>query len=110
MMDDALEDGDGFDEIVRVGARQTSDEEFVEAGGKIARGNKTGPGSPVTGPPIQKLEYCRWSDHLSPYELCDVIRKAQADDRSAKDRFYKCFNKKLRKVAGAAKYGGPPFD
>ena len=51
MMDD-LEDGDGFDEIVRVGTRQTPDEEFVAADGKLPRVNKTGPGSPVKGPPI----------------------------------------------------------
>src|SRR5262245_55319054 len=105
------EDGDLFDEIAGFSARQTLDEEFVAAGGTLSRYKTTGPGSPVKGTPIPKLEDQQWWGdryHLSRDEERELIRKAKAGDPSAKDRFYKCFNKKLIKVAGNAKYGGPP--
>src|SRR5262245_47689286 len=108
-MDD-LEDGDSFDEIAKVGARQTLDEEFVAAGGKLPRVNRTGAGSPVKGPPIRKLDDEYWSDHLSPDERRDVIRKAKSGEPAARDRLYRCFHKSLKKIAGNTKYRGPAFE
>ena len=107
-MDD-LED-DGFDEIANVSKRQTPDEAFEAGGNSLPRYNKTGPGSPVKGPRIKKLEDERWGDHLEPHEERDVMHAAQAGDGPALERFYACWHKTLLSVAGDPKFGGPPFD
>src|SRR5262245_11276309 len=105
------DDGDAFDEICNASTRQTPDEGFVSSGGTLPRYKKTdGPGSPVTGPAIPKLDDEYWSDHLSHDERRDVVRKAKCGDPAARDRLYRCFHKALKKIAGNIKYRGPPFD
>jgi hypothetical protein len=107
---DNLEEGDGFDEIVKIGARQSPEEEFVAAGGQLPSVNQIGPGSPVSGPPVCKLDDEYWDDHLSRDERPVVIRKAKAGDAEAGDRLYRCFHKALKKIAGNIKYRGPAFE
>ena len=109
-MDDFEDVEDCFDEIGNTCSRQTTDEEFVASGSELPRVNRTGRGSPVTGRRLQKLEDRRWTDHLSRDEERDLIRRARAGDVAAKDRLYRCFNKKLIKIASQDKYGGPPFN
>jgi hypothetical protein len=104
------DEGDGYDDFIKAGSRQTPDEEFVASGRKLRRVNRTGPGSPVKGPPIKKLEDQRWADHLGHNERRDVLLSAKAGDPAAKERLAKSYQKALIKIAGKAKYNGPPFD
>ena len=104
------DEGDGLDEFIKAGTRQIPDEEFQASGRELPRVNKTGPGSTVTGPPIRKLEDERWTDHLGHNERRDVLLSAKAGDPAAKERLAKSFHKALIKIAGKAKYSGPPFD
>jgi hypothetical protein len=106
-MDDFDDVEDGFDEICNASTRQTADEEFVAAGGSLSRYRKTELGSPVNGQPIQKLEDRRWTDHLRRHDERDVIRAAKAGDPAAKDRLYRCFNKKLRRSPVTSNMAAP---
>src|SRR5262249_36598027 len=45
-----------------------------------------------------------------PDEERYVIRRAKDGDPAARDRLYRCYHKALLKVAGSAKFGGPPFE
>ena len=51
-----------------------------------------------------------WNLSKDDFELRDLIRQANAGDMAARERVYRRFRRKLRKMAGQPKYSGPAFE